>query len=91
MVPYFLSAGVHLVRDLTAARDAPDARHPGVEFLLGPPLGPHPLLEQLVAERIRSWRRRAAGRPGLGRRDGGAICPDRGSLGKMRDGRGGEH
>ena len=54
MVPYFLSAGVHLIRDLTAARDALTARHPGVEFRLGPPLGPHPLLDALVAERART-------------------------------------
>jgi len=53
MVPYFLSAGVHLVRDLTAARDALRASHPGVEFLLGPPLGPHPMLTALVVERVR--------------------------------------
>ena len=53
MIPYFLSAGVHLLRDLTAARDALRRRHPRVEFRLGPALGPHPLLDQLVAERIR--------------------------------------
>lgn len=52
MIPYFLSAGVHLNRDLTAARDELSARHPGVEFLLGQPLGPHPLLEELVNRRI---------------------------------------
>jgi sirohydrochlorin ferrochelatase len=53
MVPYFLSAGVHLERDLTGARAELSCRHPEVEFLLGPPLGPHPLLDQLVAARIR--------------------------------------
>lgn len=53
MVPYFLSAGVHLIRDLTAARDELRRRHPGVEFRLGPALGPHPLLDDLVSERIR--------------------------------------
>ncbi len=53
MIPYFLSAGVHLLRDLTAARDALRARHPEVEFRLAPALGPHPLLEDLVAHRIR--------------------------------------
>ena len=52
MIPYFLSAGVHLFRDLTAARDDLSARHPGVEFVLGPPLGPHPLLDRLVAARV---------------------------------------
>lgn len=53
MIPYFLSAGVHLRRDLTAACDELNRRHPGVAFYLGSPLGPHPLLDQLVAERIR--------------------------------------
>jgi sirohydrochlorin ferrochelatase len=52
MIPYFLSAGVHILRDLTAARDELSRRHPGVEFRLGPPLGPHPLLDELVAARI---------------------------------------
>jgi sirohydrochlorin ferrochelatase len=53
MVPYFLSAGVHLLRDLAAARDELRRRHPLVEFRLGPALGPHPLLDDLIAERIR--------------------------------------
>ena len=52
MIPYFLSAGVHLLRDLTAARDALLALNPDVEFRLGPPLGPDPLLDQLVTARI---------------------------------------
>jgi sirohydrochlorin ferrochelatase len=52
MVPYFLSAGVHLLRDLTRARKELSRSHPGVEFRLGPPLGPHPLLDALVAARI---------------------------------------
>jgi sirohydrochlorin ferrochelatase len=53
MIPYFLSAGVHLRRDLTAARDELSRRHSGVEFRLGSPLGPHPLLDSLVAARVR--------------------------------------
>ena len=52
MVPYLLSAGVHLLRDLTRAREELSRRHPGIEFRLGPPLGPHPLLDTLVAARI---------------------------------------
>ena len=36
MIPYFLSAGVHLRRDLTAAREALASRYPAVEFRLGP-------------------------------------------------------
>jgi sirohydrochlorin ferrochelatase len=53
MVPYFLAAGVHVLRDLATARDSLGRRHPGVEFRLGPALGPDPLLDHLVAERIR--------------------------------------
>ncbi len=53
LIPYFLSAGVHLERDLTAARDELSRRHPRVQFDLAAPLGPHPLLDQLVAIRIR--------------------------------------
>jgi sirohydrochlorin ferrochelatase len=53
MIPYFLSAGVHLRRDLKAARDELSRRHPEVDFRLGSPLGPHALLDELVAERIR--------------------------------------
>jgi len=53
IVPYFLSAGVHLERDLTSARDELSRRYPKVEFRLGPPLGPHPLLDDLVAARVR--------------------------------------
>jgi sirohydrochlorin ferrochelatase len=53
LIPYFLSAGVHLGRDLTAARDELSRLYPSVDFRLGAPLGPHPLLDDLVAERIR--------------------------------------
>jgi sirohydrochlorin ferrochelatase len=53
MVPYFLSAGVHVVEDLTAARNELAKRHPAVEFVLAEPLGRHPLLAEVVAERAR--------------------------------------
>ncbi len=53
LVPYFLSAGVHVRRDLTAARDRLAARFPGVEFRLAEPLGRHPLLLEVVEERVR--------------------------------------
>ena len=56
MVPYFLSAGVHLRRDLTAARDDLSTLHPEIEFRLGTPLGPHPLLDDLVKARIAELR-----------------------------------
>jgi sirohydrochlorin ferrochelatase len=53
LVPYFLSAGVHVRRDLTEARDWLAARFPAVEFRLAEPLGRHPLLVEVVAERVR--------------------------------------
>jgi sirohydrochlorin ferrochelatase len=53
MVPYFLSAGVHVRRDLTEARAKLAARFPHVEFHLAEPLGRHPLLTEVVLERVR--------------------------------------
>jgi sirohydrochlorin ferrochelatase len=53
LVPYFLSAGVHVQRDLTAARDRLAAAFPAVEFRLAEALGRHPLLIDVVAERAR--------------------------------------
>src|SRR5262245_33007280 len=53
LLPYFLSAGVHVRRDLTAIRDRMAERFPRVEFRLGEPLGRHSLLLEVVAERAR--------------------------------------
>jgi sirohydrochlorin ferrochelatase len=53
LVPYFLSAGVHVRRDLADARRRLAERFPHVAFLLAEPLGRHPLLLQVVAERAR--------------------------------------
>jgi sirohydrochlorin ferrochelatase len=51
LVPYFLSAGMHVTEDLTAARDELARRYPDVEFLLAEPLGRHPLLAEVVGQR----------------------------------------
>jgi len=51
LVPYFLSAGVHVLRDLAAARDRLAGRFPQVDFRLAQPLGRHPKLIDVVAER----------------------------------------
>jgi sirohydrochlorin ferrochelatase len=51
LVPYFLSAGVHVRRDLAAARTRLAERFPSIDFRLAEPLGPHPLLLDVVAER----------------------------------------
>jgi sirohydrochlorin ferrochelatase len=57
LLPYFLSAGVHVQRDLTALRRRLAAVHPQVEMLLARPLGRHPLLLEAVADRARQAKR----------------------------------
>lgn len=52
LAPYFLSAGRHVTEDLQAARDELAAMHPGVDFRCAGPLGPHPLLEQILLQRV---------------------------------------
>jgi sirohydrochlorin ferrochelatase len=53
LLPYFLSAGVHVRRDLTAACRRLSERYPHVSFRLGEPLGRHPLLLEVLVERAR--------------------------------------
>jgi len=53
LVPYFLSAGVHVRRDLVEARAKLAGRFPSVDFRLAEPLGQHPLLLEVVADRVR--------------------------------------
>jgi sirohydrochlorin ferrochelatase len=51
LLPYFLSAGVHVRRDLTQACDQLSRRYPEVSFRLAEPLGRHPGLQAIVLER----------------------------------------
>jgi sirohydrochlorin ferrochelatase len=53
LLPYFLSAGVHVQEDLEEARAKLAAAHPGVTFRLAEPLGRHPLLLDVVEDRAR--------------------------------------
>lgn len=53
LVPYFLSAGVHVRRDLCQARAKLAETFPALDFRLADPLGQHPLLLDVVAERVR--------------------------------------
>jgi sirohydrochlorin ferrochelatase len=54
LVPYFLSAGVHVRRDLSAMREQLAERFPNVSFRLADPLGRHPLLLDVVIDRVRA-------------------------------------
>lgn len=51
MMPYFLSPGVHVQDDMTAARTELSERFPDVKFNLAAPLGRHPLLLEIVEQR----------------------------------------
>jgi sirohydrochlorin cobaltochelatase len=51
-VPVVLAAAGHAKGDIPAALAAQRARHPGLSFAYGRPLGPHPVLLSLLAERI---------------------------------------
>jgi len=53
LLPYFLSAGAHVVEDLDRHRSALAARFPQVAFELCDPLGLHPLMVEIVLDRLR--------------------------------------
>ncbi len=52
VAPYFLWPGSHWDRDLPALAAEACRRHPGVRYLVAAPLGPHPLLGDIVEQRI---------------------------------------
>jgi sirohydrochlorin ferrochelatase len=51
LLPHFLSAGMHVRQDLAAARERLSQRFPSVEFALAEPIGTHPLLVEILAQR----------------------------------------
>ena len=53
MLPYFLSAGVHVVNDLEEQQQKLTAQFADVEFVLCPHLGLHPLMAEIVLARLR--------------------------------------
>ena len=50
--PYFLLPGRHSRQDIPAVAAAAAKNHPGVPFLVTAPLGVHPLMAELMAQRI---------------------------------------
>lgn len=52
LMPYFLSAGSHVTRDLQRHRDELNAEYDGVRFRLCPPLGLHPLMLEIICDRL---------------------------------------
>jgi sirohydrochlorin ferrochelatase len=51
VIPYFLTLGTHLQRDLPKLVDAARAAHPGVQIDVTPPLDGHPALLEALADR----------------------------------------
>lgn len=52
LVPYFLFVGAHVCHDLPEELEEGMRRHPGVEMVMGPHLGVHRKLAEVVVERI---------------------------------------
>jgi sirohydrochlorin ferrochelatase len=52
MLPYFLSAGAHVTEDLEAFRGAFQTVHPEIRCRLCPPLGLHPMLIDVLLDRL---------------------------------------
>lgn len=52
MLPYFLSAGEHVGGDLERFRKELSEEFPDVAFVLCPPLGLHPLIVDIVLDRL---------------------------------------
>ncbi|HTS64553.1 MAG TPA: CbiX/SirB N-terminal domain-containing protein [Candidatus Acidoferrales bacterium] len=53
ILPYFLTLGLHMERDLPRIRDQISAAHPGMKVLVAPPLDGHPALARILADRLR--------------------------------------
>lgn len=53
VVPYFLTLGIHLKRDLPALVRELEAEYPHIRMSIAPPLDGHPALSRILADRAR--------------------------------------
>ena len=53
VIPYFLTLGLHMERDLPRLVEETARQFPGVEFLVSPPLDGHPALALILIDRAR--------------------------------------
>ncbi len=60
IVPYFLTLGLHLQRDLPRLTADVSRLHPGVEILCADPLDRHPAVAQVLADRALEVLKKAA-------------------------------
>ena len=57
LLPYFLSPGKHVVEDLASHAAQLSERFPNVRFQLAGPIGRHPLIVEILEDRVREARR----------------------------------
>ncbi|TWT48408.1 CbiX/SirB N-terminal domain-containing protein [Botrimarina hoheduenensis] len=57
--PYFLSPGRHWSQDIPALAAAAAENHPGIRYQVTSPLGLHPLMAQVMGERIQQCLQRS--------------------------------
>ncbi|HXB68282.1 MAG TPA: CbiX/SirB N-terminal domain-containing protein [Candidatus Acidoferrales bacterium] len=53
IVPYFLTLGIHMERDLPRIAERISLTHKGLEIKIAPPLDGHPALLQILQDRVR--------------------------------------
>jgi sirohydrochlorin ferrochelatase len=53
VIPYFLTLGLHLKRDLPALTDAAQQAHPGLEITVTAPLDGHPAMTGALLDRAK--------------------------------------
>ncbi len=53
IVPYFLTLGIHLQRDLPAMIERLAVQHRGIQIRTAPPLDGHPALARILVDRTR--------------------------------------
>ncbi len=75
-VPLMLAAAGHSKGDVPAALARESARHPGLSIRYGRPLGPHPVLLDLLAARVGAVRAGMAGPPAVLVTGRGTTDPD---------------
>ena len=55
VVPYFLTLGIHLERDLPALLQSISRHYNGLEIVSTPPLDGHPALIEILIDRVRTF------------------------------------
>jgi sirohydrochlorin ferrochelatase len=52
VIPFFLTVGLHLRRDMPKLVAAAQAQHPGIELIVGQSLEGHPLMPSMILSRV---------------------------------------